>query len=394
MTWTCLLLLPLSLTARADDGAQALDAAGTTDEPGQLDEPGPLDAVPDPLGQPIINGEPASEDDYPQAGAMLIDVFLDLGSYGSGTIRTFVCSSTLIAPDTVLLAGHCLDEYAYTQGMGTMEINEVRWSRQADLTSIDGSSRRPDWPEDSIAAIDWVQNEDFDLRTMSIGIAENYDVALLFLGEAVTDTPFAYVPTEDEGDQLEEGMDSIIVGWGQQEATDYGEQPESGTYAIKYMGVSPIGEIGDGEFQVGPDEEDVRKCHGDSGGPTFVNIDTESTDTLRVVGVTSHSYDYSDCKNKGGVDTRVMFVRDWIDDQMTQRCEDGTRIWCEEMGLPLPPLPEPEEVADNDDGGDEEKEGRFGCGCSTVDPSVAGSAGAAPIAIGLAALALARRRRG
>lgn len=396
MTWTCLLLLPLSWTAHAagDASAQGMhDDAVTADaDDGYL----PVDAVADPLELPIINGEPATADQYPQAGAMLIDVTLDLDEYGSGTIRTFVCSSTLIAPDTVLLAAHCLDEYAYTYGYGTMEINEVRWSRQADLTSIDGSSRRPDWPEDSIAAVDWIAHEDFNLRTMDIGIAENHDVALLFLSEAVTDTPFAYMPTEDEGDQLVEGMESIIVGWGQQEATDYGDQPEEGTYAIKYMGTSPIGEVGEGEFQVGPDEDDVRKCHGDSGGPTFVNIETESTETLRVVGITSHSFDYSDCNNKGGVDTRAMFVRDWIEEQMIQRCEDGTRVWCEEEGLPKPPQPEPEPIAENDGDGEDEKEGRFGCGCATASSGSALNPGSAvpSLAIGLAALALARRRRG
>lgn len=383
MAWTFLLLLPLSGPARAstaddDAGAGALDE----DPPGYL-------AAQDPLTLPIINGEPATADDYPQAGAMIIDADLDLGAYGSGTIRSIVCSSTLIAPDVVMLAGHCLDEYAYTQGYGTMEINEIRWSRQADLTALDGTRRRADWPEDSIAAIDWIEHEDFNLRTMSIGIAENHDVALLFLAEPVTDTPFAYIPTADEGDQLVEGEEVVIVGWGQQEATDYGETPASGTYAVKYMGVSPLGEIGEGEFQVGPDKEDVRKCHGDSGGPTFATIETESTDDFRVVGITSHSYDYTDCKSKGGVDTRVMFVRDWIEAEMIARCEDGTRVWCDEPGLPVPPLPEPEPVADNDDGDGDEKDRRFGCGCATVDSSSA----FAPLGVGLVALALARRRR-
>lgn len=387
MAWTFLLLLPFALSARAGDAtATSAEDAGALDE---IEDALVNMPVQDPLAQPIINGEPATEDDYPEAGAMIIDATLDLGSYGTGTIRSMVCSSTLIAPDVVMLAGHCLDEYAYTQGYGTMEINEIRWSRQADLTELDGTHRRADWPEDSVAAIDWIEHEEFNLRTMDIGIAENYDVALLFLEEAVTDTPFAYVPTEDEGDQLEEGEEVAIVGWGQQEATGYGETPESGTYAVKYMGTSPLGEIGDGEFQVGPDEDDVRKCHGDSGGPTFATIETESTDTMRVVGITSHSYDYTDCNNKGGVDTRVMFVRDWIEDQMIQRCEDGTRVWCEEMGLPQPPLPEPEPDEELADNGEEEKEGRFGCGCSAVNPSSA----LAPLAVGLAALALTRRRR-
>lgn len=348
----------------------------------------PLDG---PLADPIINGVPATAEEYPQAGAMILDADLDLGSYGSGSIRTFVCSSTLIAPDVVLLAAHCLDEYAFTMGYGTMVINEIRWSRQADLTALDGTARRKaDWPEDSVTAVDWVAHEDFSLRGMDIGIAENHDIALLFLSEPVLDTPFAYVPTEDEGDQLAEGGAAIIVGWGQQVASEsMWEAPEPGTYAIKYQGESVIGEIGELEFQVGPEEDDARKCHGDSGGPTFVHVETESTETLRVVGVTSHAYDYTDCDSKGGVDTRVMGLRDWIEARMTEACEDGTRVWCETPGLPLPPEPEPEpELAEGDGEGDEadEKSGRT---CSS-----AGRSGVAPWALGLLGLASLRRRRG
>lgn len=340
----------------------------------------------------IINGEPAEADEYPQAGAMLLDADLDLGSYGSGTIRTFTCSSTLIAPDVVLLAAHCLDETAYTMGYGTMEINEIRWTRQADLTDFDGTRRRPEWPEDSVAAIDWVAHEDFSLRRMDIGIAENHDIALLFLEEAVLDTPFAYVPTEDEGDQIAEGTDVTVVGWGQQVASESPwDAPEEGTYAIKYMGDSVVGEVGEFEFQVGPEEDDTRKCHGDSGGPTFIRIETEATETLRVIGVTSHAYDMTDCDSKGGVDTRVMALRDWIEAEMIERCEAGTRAWCETPGLPQPPVPVVEEDPEGEGGelDGEEEETKLGCGCATGSGQATAAWG-----LGLIALAAARRRRG
>ena len=336
------------------------------------------------LAAPIINGEEATEDDYPQAGAMLLHAYLDLGSYGEGEVKTITCSSTLIAPDVVMLASHCLDEVSYTYGMGSMEIYEIRWSRQADLTEWDGTTRFPEWPEDSIAAIDWVEHEDFDLYTMSTGIAQNYDVALLFLETPVTDTPYAYLPTPDEGDQLYEDAPVTVVGWGMQVAGESAmDTPDPGTYAIKMQGESVVGEIGDYEFQVGPEEEDVRKCHGDSGGPTFANVETEATETLRVVGITSHAFDRTDCKTKGGVDTRAFAYRDWIEAQMTARCEDGTRSWCEEYGLPLPPIPEPEVVENN--GGDDEK--RRACACASATP------GGSVMGLLLGAAALLRRRR-
>lgn len=377
-----------AVSEEAGSLAEALDGLL---EPGAL-PPGALPpGASGPEAAPIINGAPATADDYPQAGAMILDADLDMGSYGSGSVRMFTCSSTLIAPDVVLLAAHCLDEVSYTYGYGTMEINEIQWTRQADLTDLDGTSRgKADWTEDGVVAWDWVKHEDFNLYQLSMGIAENYDIALLFLEEPVLDTPFAYIPTEEETDQLVEGMMVTVVGWGQQVASESAyEAPEPGTYALKYMGEAPVGEVGEPEFQVGPSEDDVRKCHGDSGGPTFARIETDSTETLRVIGVTSHAYDRTDCDSKGGVDTRVMAYRGWIEAQMIERCEDGTRAWCETPGLPLPPVPEPEpEVVDDGEKLDGEGDEKRACACATATPR-----SAAPWALGLLGLALARRRR-
>jgi MYXO-CTERM domain-containing protein len=325
-------------------------------------------------GVPIINGEDATVDDWPATGGMLLDAFVDLGNFGSGDIRVFLCSSTLIAPDVVLLAAHCLDDYALTYGLGTVEDKDVRWSRQADLSDFDGSQRSPSWPEDAIAAHDWVMHEDFDLVTMQTGIANNADIALLFLEEAVTDVEHAYMVTPEEADQVVEDVDVVVVGWGMQEATDNPLQsPPAGTYLYKQMGDSYVGASGDHEFQVGVIEGDVRKCHGDSGGPTYFEVqDTgEYTELWRVVGVTSHAYDRTDCDSTGGVDTRVSAFYDWIDKEMRDRCADGTRVWCEVEGIVPPPEPvsvEPDTGASASGSGDGPL---AGCGCTSkpTDPS-------------------------
>ena len=52
---------------------------------------------------PIINGEDAEASEYPQTGAMIAQIEGFPGPL-------FMCSSTLVAPDTVLLAAHCVDE--------------------------------------------------------------------------------------------------------------------------------------------------------------------------------------------------------------------------------------------------------------------------------------------
>jgi len=57
---------------------------------------------------------------------------------------------------------------------------------------------------------------------------------------------------------------------------------------------------------------------------------------VRVIGVTSHAYDWTDCREKGGVDTRVDYYLDWIDDEMRTRCESDERVWCDEEGI-IPP---------------------------------------------------------
>ena len=88
----------------------------------------------------IINGEDATADDFPMAGGMLMDATLNFGGAGGYDMRMFVCSSTLIAPDVVLLAAHCIDPAAMTYGMGDMENVDIRWSRQSDLSDHDGSA--------------------------------------------------------------------------------------------------------------------------------------------------------------------------------------------------------------------------------------------------------------
>ncbi len=82
-----------------------------------------------------------------------------------------------------------------------------------------------------------------------------------------------------------------------------------------------------------------------------MEVNTNSTRYERVVGITSHTYDLSDCY-KGGVDTRVDVWFDWIDDQMQRHCADGTRVWCDLAGVIPPEYYDPPVAVDDS-----------GCGC-------------------------------
>ncbi|MCK6522462.1 trypsin-like serine protease [Myxococcota bacterium] len=369
--------------------ALALSGAALAGEPETFESAAPSVGAAAPTVSAIINGEDATIDDYPMTGGMMMDA--DLNFQGNKyDIRMFVCSSTLIAPDVVLLAAHCLDDYAFTYGFGTIENKDIRWTRQADLSAHDGSAVN-EWPTDAIVAWDWVVHEEFDLQKLQTGIATNYDIALIFLDQAVTDVPYAYVITEEEAAQLAVGTEVAVVGWGQQVASDSPfDAPEPGTYAYKQQGMSSIAELGEAEFQVGLLETDVRKCHGDSGGPSFAWVETDLKESMRIVGVTSHAYDQTDCKETGGVDTRVDFYLGWIDAEMRARCEDGTRVWCDEPGLI--PVPAKEPV---DDGGEdvEEEEDEKG-GLRTCSSGAAPTPGGLGLlaALGLAGLMVRRRR--
>ena len=159
----------------------------------------------------------------------------------------------------------------------------------------------------------------------------------------------------------------------------WGQPPPEGTVGVKVCAESSINEVGAAEIQIGSDVNSSRKCHGDSGGPSFIRIETETTRKERVVGITSHAYDHTDCY-KGGVDSRVDVWLTWLNTEMERRCSDGTRVWCEVPGvIPAtyydPPLEE-EPVVEEE-----------GCACGQTSPVLPWGL------IGLGGIFLGYRRR-
>ncbi|MCO4747045.1 MAG: trypsin-like serine protease [Proteobacteria bacterium] len=327
-------LLSVALFSAAHALPEAVDANGVYEDDGLE-----LTYGEDVAAEGIINGQAATIDTWPESGAMVMGV----NAFGT-TIYSAGCSSTLIAPDTVLLAAHCIDPTVYQQQGIDIDATELYFSRQADLSGYT-------LPADAVRVKARARHADFNIFGMGLGVSENSDIALLFLDVALTENPLAVLPTAEEAAQVLEGNAVSVVGWGQQTATAQGTQPPAGTVGIKMAGVSHIAELGTYELKVGEVVGDVRKCHGDSGGPSFMEVQTESLETWRQIGVTSHSYDMTDCSQTGGVDTRVDAYLPWIDAQMRGACEDGTRVWCEEPGIIPPEMPEPEEAK--------------ACGCSS-----------------------------
>lgn len=331
---------------------------------------------------PIINGDPVDSDVFPETYQLILSTTVDTSPFGGSPDQPFTlpqCTATLIAPDVVLTAGHCVSDFSIT--FGFLEAGElVFWfSREEDLSWMTDEEHQgnPPVPDDAVRSSGFVAHPGFSMENFQgevDGPGRYDDIALVFLEEPL-DAPFAWLPSEDEDDELEEGMEVDIVGYGQRVPTGQQEQPPPGTVYVRVAGTSFINELDDYEMQIGEDEDSTRKCHGDSGGPSFARVETDLSSDLRVVGVTSHAYDERDCY-WGGVDTRVGPYLDWIEEEMIKACDDGLRQDCDEPGIRRPP----------------EVEGDDGAGCQQSRGCQDGGGNALLPLLFLGGLGLRRRR--
>ncbi len=265
----------------------------------------------------IIGGLESPPGSYPSVG-----VLLTRGQLTTGTAAAMVCTGTLIAPDVVLTAAHCT-EIEQLVFMGAAEQIENFFSFTHDVQAYGNLTTEP--PADAVAIRAMVAHPEWNLEqleTMGPGLVDLHDVALLFLDATVPGRTPSVVMAADDLSALQVNADVEIVGYGQRDPDD------PSTVAIKFEADSFINEVGAAEMQIGDQPPgDPQKCHGDSGGPTFMDISDGQSPLQRLIGVTSHAYDQSDC-HTGGVDTIVAPQLLWIDQAMRAACQDSTRVAC------------------------------------------------------------------
>ncbi len=230
-----------------------------------LADPSPLDPA------PIIGGTTVPLGRWPDVVAVLS--------------RDAECTGTLIAPDVVLTAGHCIETNPSEVVVGSVDLGEAG----GDVIKVKWSRAYPDWEH-------------------------RYDVGVLMLEHVARSKPRTIAAACTANARLPVSKTVEVVGFGLTTRTGTGNNTRLHQVSL------PIGDptctldpscapaiAPNGEFTAGGHGGD--SCFGDSGGPAYLQTD----DGPVLVGVVSRGLALpgAPCGN-GGVYVRADKVVSWI----------------------------------------------------------------------------------
>jgi Trypsin len=221
------------------------------------------------LDSPIVGGTATTIGQYPQV------VGIELGA-GQ---QVGVCTGTLITPEWVLTAGHCVT--ASEVGVTTQaEVTAAIQVRFNTLNALEGGT--------VVKAQDSLPDPMFNINALG-----SHDSGLIHLATPVTDvTP---VTLNFDASQAPIGVMVTMVGYG---ITVSGGQTST-EHVVDQMSVACNSQIGaDANLLCFSQTGGKGKCSGDSGGPSFATINAK----LVEVGITS--FGDQTC-TQFGADTRV-----------------------------------------------------------------------------------------
>jgi endonuclease G len=227
----------------------------------------------------VIGGKMSSPGDFPGVGALM---------YSVGGATQAGCTGTLIAPDLVMTAAHCLDP-------DLVGPNNTMPSFTLALDTTTGSPPL-------VASKASMKHEMFTLNGVggTGGLQHAFDVGLLFLAQPITEVAPVPMPRPADAAEIVANLDMQIAGYGTTMATGQ-------SVGILFDAQTKLVSLNDTEIQIGMGAPQPQNCHGDSGGPGFATVGG----VRRVIGIVSRSFMGGECTN-GGIDTRVDAYTDWI----------------------------------------------------------------------------------
>jgi MYXO-CTERM domain-containing protein len=273
--------------------------------------PGPVEETRQ-AKQAVIKGV-ASD---PSQDAVVLLVHYDRATYAFGE-----CTGTLLAPNLVLTARHCVadtDQSAACDETGKpLAEGSIYKDHRAETMYVFTGTKRPDFNSAN------VKPAGQGLKIIHDGGKNlcNHDIAIVILKEPIAGAPIAPIRLEAEpakGDVL------TSVGWG---VTDKSMQPavRQQRANVKILAVGPSREDGvpPNEFEVG---ESI--CSGDSGGPALAD------GSGAIIGVVSRGGNGSqDQRNPAAqcIDGRNLYTKVAPFKDMIQNAADeaGAELWIE-----------------------------------------------------------------
>jgi len=286
---------------------------------------------------PIIGGTRATVGQFPTTVAL----------YNGG-----LCTGTLIEPDLVLTAAHCITPSLLQ--MSTQAEVTANTVVLFDSTSVlSGGGRQ-------VRLAETIPHPSFNVRALG-----DNDIGLVRLTESITDR--APTPINRIASDAPIGIAVTQVGYGmtrigdQRSAGDLYYLTDKATIACSSYGVS------DANMLCFSQRDGSGKCNGDSGGPSYATIGGVE----RVVGVTSFG---DETCEQFGADTRVDAELDFLYQHAPELQCQGDGACNEVCGADgLPRDPDCPVCESNDDCGDDEVCSDGSCVAAPFTPGGLGS---------------------
>jgi secreted trypsin-like serine protease len=237
----------------------------------------------------IIGGESADVGEYPATGVLMRGL-------------SPRCTATLIEPDVIVTAAHCLVDEGFGDFGFTLDPN-LRDGLDGELVGVLAHHQHPDFDPDA----DGEEYNDLNQRN---------DIGIVILAEPID------VEVEELDAQRPGARAADLRGGGELTVVGYGRDGWSSpaTAGVKRDGVVLVERADTWELKT--TGQDPQPCRGDSGGPLFA----ESDDGRRIVGLVSRATAGSRMCDTGAIYTRVAPYSEWIAEASLDRDTGGCAV--------------------------------------------------------------------